>query len=82
MFRILTENKNADAVKKLLASLDLDYTIYYCEGSWKRQSEKSMLIELGTASGVLAERVAELIKKTNVQEAVLLQEIPATNRLV
>jgi hypothetical protein len=29
MYRILTENKNADQVKRTLCGLGLDFTVYY-----------------------------------------------------
>jgi len=82
MFRILTENRNTGAIKRLLRDLGLDYTVYYCEGSWRGQAEKSMLIELDATTEQRAERVARLIKKSNLQQAVLLQEIPGKTRLI
>ena len=82
MYRILTENKNADAVKGLLGSLGLDYTMYFGDGSWHGQAENCMLIELGNTSQDVAEVVATLIKALNLQQAVLLQHIPVTSQLV
>jgi len=82
MYRIVTENKNVDAIKKLLGSFGLDYTMYYCEGSWRLQSESSVVIELERTSEDIAEMVAESIKETNDQESVLLQNMPVTSRLV
>lgn len=82
MYRIFTERKNANAVKALLGRLGLDYTVYDCDGSWNGQTEKSMLIELDGVSADVAERAAHLIKQTNLQEAVLLQEIPARSKLI
>jgi len=82
MYRILTENKNADAVKGLLGSLGLDYTMYFGDGSWHGQAENCMLIELDNAPQDVAEVVATLIKALNLQQAVLLQHIPVTSQLV
>jgi hypothetical protein len=82
MYRILTENKNADQVKRMLGGLGLDYTVYYGDGSWRGQAENSMLIELDNASADVAETIAKLIKENNFQHAVLLQEIPVTSRLI
>jgi hypothetical protein len=82
MYRILTEDKNADQVKRMLEGLGLDYTVYYGDGSWRGQAENSMTIELDNASEDVAETVAKLIKQTNFQQSVLLQEIPVTSRLI
>ncbi len=82
MYRILTENKNPDGVKGLLRSLGLDYTMYFGSGSWRGQAESCMLIELDNASEDEADTVAKLIKRHNFQQAVLLQKIPVTNRLI
>jgi hypothetical protein len=46
MYRILTENKNADQVKRTLSGLGLDFTVYYGEGTWRGQHENSLMIEL------------------------------------
>ena len=82
MFRILTENKNIDAIKQLLGRLGLDFTCYYGDGSWEGQLENSLLIELDRTSEDVAEEVARIIKQTNVQKIVLLQEIPVRSRYV
>jgi hypothetical protein len=50
MYRILTENKNICEVKRLLVNMNLDYTMYYADGSWKGQPEDSLMIELTDAS--------------------------------
>jgi hypothetical protein len=82
MYRILTENKNADGVKKALAGLGLDYTVYYGEGAWRGQRENSLMIELDNVTKDLAENAAKLIKQLNSQEAVLLQEIPVVSQFI
>jgi len=82
MYRILTESKNVNAVKALLGRLGYDYTVYYCDGSWHGQTESSMVIELGTASENEAHTLAQIIKQTNAQQAVLVQSIPATSCLI
>lgn len=82
MYRILTENKNADGVRGLLRGLGLDYTIYFGNGSWHGQAENCMLIELDNSSRDVAEVAATLIKGLNDQEAALLQHIPVTSHLI
>lgn len=41
-----------------------------------------MVIELGTASENEAHTLAQIIKQTNAQQAVLVQSIPATSCLI
>lgn len=82
MFRILTERKNVELVKHMLASFCLDYTVHYGDGSWLGQLEQNMTIELNNASLKIAERVARRIKDLNQQQAVLLQQIDATSQLI
>lgn len=82
MYRILTENKNVEAIKSLLGNLGLDFTVYHGDGSWHGHTENSLLIELDRASEATAIRAARLIKQSNAQQAVLLQEIPAKSRLI
>ena len=82
MYRILTERKNVAGIKSLLGRLGLDFTVYYGDGSWHGRGEASMLIELDQASKGTAKRAARLIKKSNAQQAVLLQEVPTKSRLI
>ena len=82
MFRILTEDKNVECVRDFLDRYCVDYTMYRCEGSWQGSRERSMLIELDGVSLEIAEALAQYIKRANVQEAVLVQEIPAKSRLI
>jgi len=82
MFRILTENKNVDRVKKALIRLGLDFTVYYSEGAWHGLQEGSMAIDLDNISRNYAWVAALMIKKMNGQQAVLLQEIPARSDLI
>lgn len=82
MHRILTQWKRPATIRRLLRKLGVDFTLYACDGSWKGQRERSMLIELDGVSRQLAEKAARLIKKLNLQKAVLLQEIPVVSRLL
>ena len=79
---ILAENKNVCEVKRLLVNMNLDYTMYYADGSRKGQPEDSLMIELADASEDVAEAVARLIKYANFQQSVLLQDIPIISRLI
>jgi hypothetical protein len=82
MYRILTEFKNVDMVKSTLLGLGLDYTLYAGDGSWRGRPESSLVIELNDITRALAVRAAKSIKRINHQEAVLLQEIPVSSRLI
>jgi hypothetical protein len=82
MYRIITEKKSVAAIKALLGKLGLDFTVYYADGSWRGNAESSLLIELDLASEDSAVRAARLIKKSNAQHAILLQEIPTKSRLM
>jgi hypothetical protein len=82
MYRILTENKNVEGIRSLLGNLGLDFTFYYGDGSWHGRNEHSLLIELDRASERVAEKAARLIKRSNSQQAVLLQEVPARSRYI
>jgi hypothetical protein len=76
LFRIATERKNVELVKKLLCSQGFDFTIFFCEGAWHGSTEDSMIIEFANQSRTSVENIAFAIKALNQQDAVLLQEVP------
>lgn len=82
MYRILTERKNVDSIKRVLCGYCLDYTLLEGQGSWHGQREESLIIELDSASEDIAERAAQAIKNINNQEKVLLQEIAVRSQLI
>ena len=82
MYRILTEEKNVEQVKATLTGLGLDFTLFIAQGCWQGQKENSVAIELDNIPRHRAEHAARMIKSMNKQEAVLLQEIPATSTLI
>jgi hypothetical protein len=82
LFRIATERKNVELVKKLLCARGIDFTIFSCEGAWHGSTENSMIIELANQSKRSVERVAFAIKALNQQDAILLQEIPAFTTII
>lgn len=82
MYRILTENKNRAQIESGLADICMDFTSYTGKGVWKGVEEKSLIIEF---EGEIKEKVlmaAELIRKFNKQQEVLVQEIPSTVTVV
>jgi len=82
MYRILTERKNVDLVKRTIGMLGLDYTVYYGDGSWHGCPEASMSIELDNVTSDDARRAATTIKRINGQEAVLLQKIHSDDQML
>jgi hypothetical protein len=82
MYRIVTENKNLEAVKRTLLSWGLDYTMYHTVGCWHGTEEDSLVIEIEGASKWIVKSAAREIKEYNQQEAVLLQEIPVISEFI
>ena len=95
VFRICTEYKNPELIKRILDSQFDCYTCISSVGVWKRKQEKAVTIEIAVlpVPGVPYSDVvdtfrsavyetAETIKATNNQEAVLVEEINATLTLV
>jgi hypothetical protein len=82
LFRILTEEKNVDQVKRHLIAQGLDYTIFYGDGAWEGGPERSMAIELANITRVLVESVALAVMLMNDQKAILIQEVPVRTLLL
>jgi hypothetical protein len=82
VFRILTEDKNAEQIMAILNGFGMDFTLKQALGSWHGKREESLSIELDGITLENAVRAALAIKVLNEQEAVLLQEIPVTSYLL
>jgi len=82
VYRILTEAKNVEEVKRVLIRLGLDYTVLRAEGSYLGAQERSLVIELDNARRELVFTAAKQIKDLNTQDAVLVQEIPVVSEMV
>lgn len=78
MLRIITEDTNRKMMYEVLNSHRLDYTMYPATGTWKQIREDTVVIDFVTATREQVEKVAQVIKWENKQEAVLVLEIPAT----
>jgi hypothetical protein len=75
LFRIYTENKNYEKViKPILESFYDGFTVFKGEGNWKRQTEKSLLIEIYTDNISFIKEVSSQIKTRNNQESILIIE--------
>jgi len=84
LYRILTEAKNATAVEKLVGSYFPGYSILYQDGFWNGAKERSMVIEVMTveADYFMVRQIAEQIKISNEQEAVLIQIIDVESEMI
>lgn len=76
LYRLFTEDINRKEVIKLAASQFEGFTLKTDSiGYWHGQPEKSLSIEVITEDGAAVEKLAELIKEVNHQEAVLIERI-------
>jgi hypothetical protein len=83
MYRILTQDVNEEDIRDILDARFDAYTLLPAEGVWKRQPEKSLVIEVDCkACGEQVRDAALAIKANNKQEAVLVQELSTTSELV
>jgi len=73
LYRIYTENKNLEGIKMILNRAFESYTLLEGIGVWKGTEEKSLIIEVLSATPpAYFKIVAEDIKELNKQEAALL----------
>jgi outer membrane murein-binding lipoprotein Lpp len=86
MFRIVTENKNREAVEKLLKERFSGFTMYEVRGHFKGAErwydESSLVIEVVGAGRANVESAACAIRELNGQEAVLIEEVPVRSLLM
>jgi len=82
MIRILTEDKDREGIKKILNDYVPGYTIIPAMGSWKGKEEPALAIDLVDVSMSVANKIANVIKWYNEQEAVLVMDIPNTAHFV
>lgn len=86
LYRLFTENKNYEDVKKLVCKHFDGATIIRAEGIWQDESEHSLIIEIVVNSPVAFYRQIETlcyaIKKLNQQDKILIQRIESDSKLV
>ena len=89
MYRILTQRKNVEIIKKQILDPKFEsYGILNAEGCWKGQHEDAIVIELVDSDSwkdKFAEKVYEAareIKELNEQEAVFVQLIESYDTLI
>lgn len=84
LYKLFTENKNYDQIKKLVGNYFKDFTIIKAEGIWHGKSEHSLIIEISGIEYDMS-RISNLcyaIKKLNQQDKILVQRIESNSKLV
>lgn len=78
-YLILTEDKNRQKIKDILASKLDGFTLFYGEGYWispgaeaRTYKENSLAIMILTNEGKVVKDIAREIKKVNNQESVMV----------
>ena len=83
LYRIFTENKNQNAIEKIVNKYFEGFTLIKSEGYWRLQKENSLIIEIVTDdTDKLINDLALEIKTVNNQEAILIQKINNNQWLV
>lgn len=80
LFRIYTER--FDNLAALAAKRFDSFTVLDAVGYWQGQAEKSAVIEVSTDNRAIVRELAEDIKVTNHQQAVLITETAITQELI
>ena len=85
LYRILTENKNRQVVEDIVSAEFPGFTIIEATGYWNGVREESLIIEIDAGNeikGMTVTRIAEMIKRHNQQESVMIQAVMAQNKFV
>lgn len=85
LYRILTENKNREAVEDIVSAEFPGFTIIEATGYWNGVREESLIIEIDAGNeikGMTVTRIAEMIKRHNQQESVMIQAVMTQNKFV
>ena len=84
LYRILTENINQKKVKEIVSRQFDGFSIINSVGYWKGSKEKSLIIEISGDKKIKSNIVscANLIKKENKQDAVLIQSFSDNSFLI
>lgn len=84
LYRLFTENKNYDQIKKLVCDYFDSFTIIKAEGLWQGESEHSLTIEIegGNYDMSRISNLCYVIKKLNQQDKILVQRIESDSKLV
>ena len=81
MFQIFTEDKNRNAVIKVLTSHLKNYTLLFGDGMWRGEVEPCIVVQF-TSDLLTAKWIAKDLKELNSQKSVLLVEHQSNEVLV
>ena len=84
IYRLFTEDINRKGIENIVTKKFTGYTIIPASGYWKGIKEKSLVVEIvGNKNDKIAvDKVAQSIKQTNKQQAVLIQSYNVNSKLV
>ena len=82
LYRIYTEDKNRAEVQKIASSRFEAFTLLEGNGFWRGVREACLILEFVTDDAKLVGEVAQLIKTTNEQEAVLVVSSEVDSQLI
>jgi len=82
LYRIYTENKDAQTVCRLVSARFNGYTLYYGTGYWNGVPERNLTVEILTKKSSIVRALAGEIRTALGQEAVLIVSIPCESELV
>jgi uncharacterized membrane-anchored protein YitT (DUF2179 family) len=85
LYRILTENKNYNAIQLALdAQFPSGYTIINANGAWHGEHEKSLVIEIVStlSPNKQIEKFCYWLKKNNDQQAVMVQTLDTESKII
>lgn len=83
LFRLITEDKDRERIlEACVEHFPAGFTAYPALGCWQGGREDSLVIEIATDDMEGVKELAEEIAASNRQEAVLVQQIPASYAFV
>lgn len=82
LYQIFTEDTGRENITRILDRDFQGYTLIPANGRWQGIPEPSLIAEIETTDASAVKRDAELIRKANRQQAVLVEEIPSHSELV
>jgi len=85
LYRLITENKNSAGIVGIVSTYFDGFTVYPATGYYKGKAESALIIEIDTLDKDQKDRILDIvlkIKRTNIQECVLVQRFDAYSELV
>lgn len=84
LYRLFTENKNYDQIKKLVNQYFPGFTVIKVDGVWHGVAEHSLIIEIDDDNITYTDikGLCYNLKKLNQQDKILVQRIESESKLV